>query len=327
MQKEKVKWAILGAGKIAHKFAQDIKAVPDAELVAVASRDKERAAQFAAQYNIPTTLSYDELYASTSADAVYIATTHNFHCEQSIACMEGGKAVLCEKPIAISDSEAAQMTACADKNGVFLMEALWTYFLPAMQQARTWVSEGKIGTIKTIHADFCYEMEYNPEGRLFNPLLAGGALLDLGIYPVALATYFMDNKPDDIKATAFMSNTAVDESTTMMFRYPQANAFLYASMRDRSQNKARIVGTEGHIEIPEFFKAQSAQLFNKEGKQIDAFTDGRTTWGYDYEIREATACILRGEKQSSVVPHRRSNELQEILTEVRRQIGLHYPSE
>jgi predicted dehydrogenase len=326
MQK-KVRWAILGAGKIAHKFAQDIKAVPHTELVAVASRDKERAAHFAAQYGIAHIMSYDELYATNSVDAVYIATTHNFHCAQSIACMEGGKAVLCEKPIAISDGEAKRMAACAEKNGVFLMEALWTYFLPAMQQARAWVTEGRIGAIKTIHADFCYEMEYNPEGRLFNPALAGGALLDLGIYPVALATYFMNSKPLETKATAFMSGTAVDESTTIILRYPQANTFLYASMRDRSQNKARIVGTEGHIEIPEFFKARSARLFDAEGKEVDVFEDNRTTWGYDYEIKEATECLLRGERESSVVPHRRSIELQEILTEVRGQIGLRYPSE
>lgn len=322
-----VRWAILGAGRIAHKFASDIRQVAGAQLVAVAARHRERAQAFAGQYAIPLAMDYTTLYQSGEVDAVYIATTHNFHFEQALACIRSGKAVLCEKPITINDEQCRQLVAAAAEHQVFLMEALWTYFLPAMQQARTWLEAGRIGAIQTLHADFCYLMDYDPEGRLFNKQLAGGALLDLGIYPVAFAQYFMRHKPGALTATALMTDTGVDASTSMILQYGQTPAFLYASLAGRSQNQGVIAGAEGYIVVPEFFKASQAVLLDANGRELERFSDERTTWGYHFEIAEATRCIQRGLLESTIVPHQTSLQIQELLTQVRRQIGLQYPGE
>lgn len=323
----KVRWAILGAGNIANQFACDFKEVNNAELVAVASGDIEKAKRFAAQYNIPYAITYDELYNSDKVDAVYIATTHNFHFEQSMACIQNGKAVLCEKPVTINDVEFKKLASFANEKKVFLMEAMWTYFLPALKKAKIWIAEGRIGSIQLIQADFSFFSEYNPLGRLFNPLLAGGALLDVGIYPIAFSLFFMNRKPDDIKVSAIFGDTKVDEFIGMIFNYGDVSALLFSSIRFNSRNEGIIYGDKGSIEIPDFYKAGSAHLYNAEHQLVESFADQRTTLGYNYEIQEVTDCVLNGSCESKIVTHARSNELQEIMTDVRRQINLKYPME
>jgi predicted dehydrogenase len=323
----KVRWAILGAGNIATQFAHDFKTIKNAELVAVASSDLERAKVFAANYSIPHSLTYDELYFSELVDAVYIATTHNFHFEHTLACIQHGKAVLCEKPITINDAEFKKLAAFANEKHVFLMEAMWTYFLPALKKAKEWITEGRIGSIQVIQADFSFLAEYNPSGRLFNPSMAGGALLDVGIYPIAFSLFFMNRKPDDIKVSAIFGDTKVDEFIGMIFNYGDVSAILFSSLRFNSLNRGIISGDKGSIEIPDFYKAGAAYLYDAEHKLVESFTDQRTTLGYNYEIQEVTDCVLKGCFESKIVTHARSNELQEIMTEVRRQINLKYPME
>jgi predicted dehydrogenase len=324
---KKVRWAILGAGQIANQFASDIKSVENADLVAVASRDPERAKVFANRYGIPYAFTYDELYRSNLVDAVYVATTHNFHYEQSLACMQHGKAVLCEKPITINDTEFKKLAVFANEKQVFLMEAIWTYFLPALKKAKEWIAEGRIGSINIIQADFSFLAEYNPLSRLFNPMMAGGALLDVGIYPIAFSLYFMNRKPDNMKVSAIFGDTKVDEFIGMIFNYGDVSALLFSSLRFNSLNKGIITGDKGSIEIPDFYKAVSAQLYDADHQLVDSYTDHRTTLGYNYEIQEVTDCILNGSRESKIVTHTRSNELQEIMTDVRRQINLKYPME
>ncbi|HUQ97675.1 MAG TPA: Gfo/Idh/MocA family oxidoreductase [Chitinophagaceae bacterium] len=325
-EKQAVRWAILGAGKIAHKFAQDFKAVTHGELVAVAARDKPRAQDFATQYGIPHAYTYDELYASSNVDAVYIATTHNFHYEQCLHCINAGKAVLCEKPITINDGEFKKLRAAAREKNVFIMEAMWTYFLPSFLKAAEWLQAGRIGTLKAIQADFGFAMPYNPEGRLYNPALAGGALLDLGVYAVAFATFF-GNAPDAVVASGVLSKTGVDETTGMLLQFGNVSASLFTSMTTRLRNKALRFGEMGYIEIPDFWKAPSATLYNGEYEVVETFIDDRTTWGYHFEIQHATDLILAGALESNVVPHASSNTVQEVMTNVRRQIGFTYPQE
>jgi predicted dehydrogenase len=207
------------------------------------------------------------------------------------------------------------------------MEAMWTYFLPAIQKAKVWIEEGRIGALKVIQADFGVLMDYNPSGRLYNPLLAGGALLDLGIYPIAFATFFMNCKPELIKASAIFGSTNVDESTGMIFQYKDASASLFTSMATTMRNTGYIFGERGSIEVPDFYKASNANLYNAKHELAESFVDDRTTIGYNFEIQEATNCILAGNIESKVVPHSRSNELQEIMTEIRQQVGLQYPME
>jgi predicted dehydrogenase len=301
--------------------------VQNAELVAVAARDVERAKAFAIEHNIEFAFSYEELYTSNQVDAIYVATTHNFHYEQCVSCMQNGKAILCEKPITVNDSEFKNLAKLSAEKNVFLMEAMWTYFLPPIQKAKAWIEEGRIGSIKVLQADFGFLMEYNPSGRLYNPSLAGGALLDLGVYVVAFATFFMDRKPDYIQASGIIGKTNIDESTGMIFKYDEVSAVLFTSILTVMRNTGYIFGTKGYIEIPELYRARKVNLFNAKHEMIESFVDSRTTMGYNFEIQEATDCILAGKIESEIVPHSRSNELQEIMTEVRRQIGLKYPME
>ena len=324
---DKVRWAILGAGKIAHAFAKDLNAVNNAELTAVAARDKERAQAFATEYNIPFVYSYDELYKSDEADAVYIATTHNFHYEQCVQCMEHGKHVLCEKPVTINDRQFKELARLANEKKVFFMEAMWTYFLPTIQKARQWLQEGKIGNLKVIGVNFGFPMPKNLTGRMYNINLAGGALLDLGVYPIAFSTYFMNRKPDTITASGVLTETGVDERTGAILQYGDVTASIFNSMVNIMTNKGMLYGEKGYIEIPDFYKSTAAFLYDDFHNLLEKFEDDRTTKGYNYEIQHATDAILQHKTESDIMPHSRSNEIQEIMTEIRRQIGLVYPGE
>jgi len=324
---DKVRWAILGAGKIAHSFAQDFTVVKNAELVAVASSDKSRAETFAKEYNLPLAYSYSELYDSNDVDAVYVATTHNFHYEQCIQCLKHGKNVLCEKPVTLNDKQFKELARLSQEKKVFLMEAMWTYFLPPVLKAKQWLQEGRIGNLKVVEAVFGFPMEKNFTGRMYNIELAGGALLDLGVYPVAFSQYFTNKKPDSITASGVLTATGVDERTGMILQFGDTTASLFCSMVNLMANKAMLYGEKGYIEIPEFFKAASVSLYDDHHNLLEKFEDERTTKGYNYEIQHANDAILQGKTESEIMPHSKSDEIQEIMTEVRRQIGLVYPSE
>ncbi len=327
MKKEKIRWGIIGAGVISHAFVNDFKYMKNAELVAIAARDVEKAKAFASKYNIPQALSYDELYSHNDIDAVYIATTHNFHYEQAMKCLQNGKAVLCEKPVTVNDREFKELMQLSKTNNLFLMEALWTYFLPAIHKAKEWVDEGRIGKLKIIQADFAYPMEKNLEGRMYNPWLAGGSLLDLGIYPIALAYYLTNRNPVTVTATADMTLTGVDESLGMIFQYGDVTATLFSSIISRMTNEGRIFGETGHIEIPDFWRAYGCKLYDKDYNIVESYDDGRESLGFIYEIQHANDMIIEGEIESNVVPHSRSNDIQETMMEIRNQIGLIYPFE
>jgi predicted dehydrogenase len=241
--------------------------------------------------------------------------------------MRHGKHVLCEKPITLNDKQFKELAEVAKSKNVFLMEAMWTYFLPALLKAKQWVEEGKIGKLGVIEANFGFPMEKNSEGRMYNPNLAGGALLDLGVYPIAFATYFANTKPAKIIASGVLTDTGVDERTGITIQYGEVTASLFTSMVTIMDNKATLCGDKGYIEIPDFFKATTAALCDNLHNKLDTFEDKRSTKGYNFEMQHATDMILDKKTESEIMPHWRSNEIQEIMTEVRRQIGLVYPGE
>ncbi|MEO8719538.1 MAG: Gfo/Idh/MocA family oxidoreductase [Ginsengibacter sp.] len=325
--KNKIRWAILGAGRIANAFAKEFSLMRNAELVAVASSDKARATDFAKQYNIPKALSHDELYTLGEVDAVYVASTHNFHFEQVLKCLHNNKAVLCEKPITVNDTDFKKLMSVSKEKKVFLMEAMWTYFLPATQKARQWLDEGRIGKLKVIQSDFAVPMEKKLEGRIYNPNLAGGSLLDLGVYPIALTYYYLNRAPEKIVASGIMTSTGVDEQVGMIFQYGGVSATLFTSVTTRMSNKFRLFGEEGYIELPDFWKAGSVKLFDKEFNLVETYEDNRPSRGFIFEMQHATDMILDGRIESPVIPHLRSNEIQETMTEIRKQIGLKFPFE
>lgn len=324
---KKIRWAILGAGRIARVFVKDFPFLQNAELVAVASSDKARAAAFAAEHQVPRAIDYAELYAAKDIDAVYIATTHNFHAEQALKCLQAGKAVLCEKPITINPTEFATLVAAAKANNTFLMEALWSCFMPAMQKAREWVAEGRIGALKVIQGDFSYPAVKDPAGRLYNINLAGGALLDIGIYPISITSLFADGAPRQIKAQGELADTGVDETVAMVLDYGSVTAVLTTSVATRMNNSFILYGEKGSIEMKEFWKTHTCHLYDAEYNLLESFDDQRASHGFSYQMQDATDAILAGRLQSEVVPWSRTMEWQETMMEVRRQIGLYYPNE
>lgn len=323
--KNNLRWGMIGAGTIANSFVKDFYLMKNAELVAVATSDKERGQEFAKQYNIPLACTYKELYGNNEVDVVYISTTHNFHYEQALACLQNGKAVLCEKPITVNITECNELIKVAKEKNIFLMEAMWTYFLPVIHKAKQWVDEGRIGKLKVIQADFSYPMKKDLTGRMYNPSLAGGSLLDLGIYPIYLANYFANKCPEFITASSKLTQTGVDERLGIILQYDDVTASLFSSIVTRMTNKCRLYGEKGYIELPDFWRAYSAKIYNADFELLETFNDDRISHGFIYEMQHVNDKIMHGDTESDVMPLSKSKDVQTIMMEVRRQIGLIYP--
>ncbi|MEL6535684.1 MAG: Gfo/Idh/MocA family oxidoreductase [Bacteroidota bacterium] len=316
---KKVRWGIISTGTIAHQFAQDIRFTKSAQLVAVASRSQNTADAFAKQYQIPTAhASYEALYANPDVDAVYIATPHNFHRQNSLDALAHGKAVLCEKPFTISTAELDEVVASAKQKNLYLMEGMWTYFLPAIQQAKRWVTEGKIGRILHLKSEFGYPVPFDPNNRMYNPDLSGGALFDMGIYNVAMAWYFLEQEPERIAVQHHASPTGVEDDVFTTAWYAQDQyAHLHTAFRAKLQNHTFVYGENGYVQLPDFWRASEAKLY--EGETCVAhYQDPRQGKGFEYQIEAVCQDILAGRKESTVVPHATSRYFQQQMEEIRR---------
>jgi predicted dehydrogenase len=257
-------------------------------------------------------------------EIVYVATPHPFHHQHVLQCLDAGKAVLCEKPIAVNELQAREMVARARERKLFLMEAMWTRALPVMRQVGEWLDDGRIGAPRMLTADFGFRTRWNPEGRLLNPALAGGATLDVGVYVVALAYMVFGSDPVSVRALAHLGETGIDEQTALILRYDDgALALLSCAVRTDTPQMARIDGTEGRIEIPRFWQATSATL--EAGTDSVVTTRGEA--GYHFEAEEAMSCLREGRTESSLIPLDESLRISRILDQVRAQIGLVYPTE
>lgn len=318
-------WGILGAGNIANSFATDLKNLPDAALVAVGSRSTAKAAAFAEKFDVRRAYgSYAELMDDPDVEVVYIATPHPFHKEHTIQCLRRGKAVLCEKPMAVNEREVREMVKCAREHGAFLMEAMWTRFLPVMETVREWLEERRIGDARMLTADFGFRTGWDPQSRLLNPGLAGGALLDVGVYTVALASMVFGSPPVEMHAAAHIGETGVDEQAGMIFRYEGGPlALLSCAIRTRMPQEARIDGTEGSIHIPIFWRTTEATL--RVDGQEPLHISGPA--GYHYEAAEVMACLRAGKVESPLMPLDESIAIARTMDQVRAMIGLTYPME
>lgn len=315
----------MGIGRIADKFAHDLLTVENAELYAVASTSLERAQAFALKYNASHAFgSYDGLLTLADLDVVYIATPHPAHANCAKLCLSNGIAVLCEKPFAMNESEVREMIEIATAKQTFLMEAMWTRFLPTTLKTIELIESGSIGEIKTIHADFGFQAAYEPEKRLYNKQLGGGALLDIGIYPAYLSLLLL-GYPSSIHAVSTFSSTGVDETTSFVFGYEnEATAVLSCTITTNTNCEAVIYGTKGKIVMASrFHEAQKVTLYEGEEKPID-FVFERSTFGYDYEAREVAACLLNGEVESKRMPHSMSKKLIHLLDKIREKTGIVY---
>jgi len=322
----KFRWGILAPGKIANKFVASVQTLPDAEVVAVGSRELERAQAFAAQYHIPRAYgSYEELAADRELDAIYVATPHNLHAAAAILCLETGHHVLCEKPMAANFNQTVDIIECARANNLFLMEAMWTRFLPIMTVVRQWLDEGRIGELRRMECDFSYRCAWNPATRALNPALAGGGLLDVGIYPLALASWVFGGLPEQYVSLAHVGETGVDEQAGILLLYPRGEmAVLTCAVRTQGTISARIVGTEGSIEIPcPFYRAQEAvlRIGSSETREHRPFE----SFGYSYEALEVARCVRAGERESPVMPLEESLMLAAFMNRLRDEWGVRYP--
>jgi predicted dehydrogenase len=315
---KKIRWGIIGAGRIAHAFAGDCNFAPSAELVAVASRSQENAEQFAQQYSLEKSYGdYQSLYSDPEVDAVYIATPHTHHLRQATDAMEAGKAVMCEKPLVISAEECQTLIETQKRTGIYLLEAMWTHFLPAIQKARQWVEEGRIGKVEHLKADFAYPLlPYRSDLREYNKELAGGALLEMGIYPVAIAWWFMRRDPVNMQVTAGYAPNGVEDDVIAVMDYGDAIASLGTSFRCRLHNFCHIIGDKGYIAIPDFFRASECHLYELD-TLVDTFSEPRETHGFNYEIEAASQDILQGRTQSEIVPLSSSLSFQKHMDLIR----------
>jgi len=293
-----MKWGFLGFGRIARKFLESLKAVEGEHAYAFASRSN--ASSLALEFpNVQVYASYDALLADEQVDVIYISTTHNFHCQQVIDSLRAGKHVLCEKPMGISSSEIEQIKAVALESGKFVMEAMWMRFLPSYQQAIAKVKSGAIGEVKYMTASFGFRSEekLHKEGRLLNPALAGGALYDVGVYPLTIMSDLWGWTPEKINAEAELSETGVDQSIQMQMTFAGGEmAQLFGSVALNTNKEACIYGTEGFVRMPLFWKSQKFEVV--KGEVIEVYEAPYLSTGYAHEIIEVVNCIKRDLKES-----------------------------
>ena len=301
-------WGIIGPGKIANKFAEGLKACPGARVLAVASRSMDRADAFAEAHGIVRRYDrYEDLVADQDVDAIYIATTHPQHYENILLCLHGGKPVVCEKPLTMNAWQAEQVISLAREKKVFLMEALWSRFLPIYRQVAAWIDEGRIGDLQMLRAEFGFAAPWSDSDRHVDINNGGGALMDVGVYNVALACSLLGCDPAEIASQAAMLHTGVDAKSTLLLRYSGgASAVLMNALTAQLPGEALISGSKGSILIPQHWRAQTAELILPQAlpaqplveKATADFGDGN---GYQYEILDAMARIQAGEQESPLM--------------------------
>ena len=325
---DKVRWGIIGTGYIAEKFAQGLAVLPDAELVAIGSRAKTSAEAFAELFDIPNRHgSYEALVQDPAVDVVYISTPHSHHHENSLLCLQAGKAVLCEKPFTINAAEAAKVINLARQKGLFLMEAMWTRFLPLMSKVRELIADGSIGPMQMLTADLGYRKEFEPAHRLFDAELGGGALLDLGIYPVSLTSMVL-GMPTRVTSMAHLGQSGVDEQAGIVLGFEQGQlAVLNISTRTTTPHEATLLGTQGRIRIHTHWQSPTKLTLcasDQEDQVIEMPFAGN---GYNYEAVEVMHCLRSGKLESGIMPLDETLSIMQTLDSIRAQWGLKYPME
>jgi predicted dehydrogenase len=362
-----IRWGILGTGKIARDFTQDLTALPEAKVLAVGSRSLSTAQAFSGAFKIPRAYgSYEELVKDPDIDVVYIATPHIRHKDDCILCLEAGKPVLCEKPFTLNAQEAREVIALAREKQLFCMEAMWMRFMPLIQTIRQLIQSGEIGEVRTLTADFGYAVEFTPTHHLFDLKSGGGALLDRGVYPLSLA-FFLLGIPDRITSEATLGNTGVDEQCAMVLSYHTGQlAMLSANLRATTSNEVIIGGTRGQIRIfAPFYRphqisiskyspaslsaaassssgikqkivaaAKSNSLVQRLYLQLGSF--GKKSQkifqpvagnGYQYEASEVIRCLKNGKLESEIMPLNETLSIMEAMDAIRHHWNLQYPQE
>jgi predicted dehydrogenase len=324
-----IHWGLLGTGGIARLVAADLQLLPDAELAAVGSRSQARADAFGDDFGVPRRhASYEALVADDAVDVVHVATPHSEHLAHATMALEAGNAVLCEKPLALNAHEADQLIATARRDDQFLMEAMWTRFLPVMQDVRRLVHEKQaLGTVHLLEANIGVVHDFDPEHRLYNPALGGGALLDLGVYPMAFA-FDLFGPPDDVSSSAVVGETGVDEQCAVIFQYNDGpQAVWHASVRADAGRTCVLAGTEGRLHGERsWWKGAPFTLTDPDGATT-TYARPFEGNGYQFEAAHVMRCLREGRRESPVMPLDESRALLATADALRAEWGVQYPEE
>lgn len=326
-----IRWGVLGAGWIADIFARSVQGHTRSRIHAVASRDAHRGNLYAKRHGVDTVRAgeqaYERLVADPEIDAVYIATPHALHRDHALLAVAAGKPVLVEKAFTRNAAEAREVIDAARAAGVFVMEAMWTRFLPHMVEARRMVADGEIGRIVHVSADFGGSPEYDPQHRTFNPDLAGGALLDLGVYPVNMVHDFL-GEPESVRAIGALAPTGVDLRETVIMDYPSlgAQGTALSTFEVDTARLATISGTAGRIDFGHDYYAPTTITLTRAGRRTVQF-EADAPMGWQYQAAEVARCVRDGAIESAIMPHAATLEVMDVLDEARRQLGVAYPGE
>ncbi|ULR50211.1 Gfo/Idh/MocA family protein [Streptomyces deccanensis] len=327
----RVRWGILATGGIAAAFTADLVDLPDAEVVAVASRSEDSARAFAERFGIPRAYGdWRALAEDAEVDVVYVATPHSAHRTAAGMCLEAGRNVLCEKPFTLNVREAEELVALARERGRFLMEAMWTYCNPVVRRLAAMVRDGAIGEVRTVHADFGILGPVAPTHRLRDPAQGGGALLDLGVYPISFA-HLLLGEPSDVTAKAVLSKEGVDLQTGALLSWESgALASVHCSIVGGTATSASVTGSEGRIDIPDGFFFADRFVLHREGREPEVFAadpaDG-PRGSFRHEAREVMRALRAGETESPLVPLDGTLAVMRTLDAIRDRIGVRYPGE
>jgi predicted dehydrogenase len=324
-----IRWGILGAGGIADTFSSDVGLTDGNIVAAVAARDADRAARFAARHGISRSYGgYGALVNDDEIDVVYIATTHPHHRAQALLAIDAGKSVLIEKPVCLNASDAREVFAAARQAGVFAMEAMWMRTNPLIRNAQQLIADGAIGEVRGLRSEFGLGVPFNPSDRLYDLDNGGGALLDLGIYPATFAHLFLGH-PDEVRTVGTLAPTGADETVAMQWLYDgHPGAQLWASVPIAAPNEAAVLGTEGWISfLPEAHRPSGLIVHNESGEyRVDDPIAGQGH-GYGPEIDEVARCLRAGLTESPLIPHADTLAILEILDDARAALGVMYPTE
>ncbi|MBP2475024.1 putative dehydrogenase [Crossiella equi] len=322
-----LRWGVVATGGIAATVTADLLLVPGIEVVAVSSRSLERAQEFAGRFGIPRAYGdYRELLADPGVDVVYVATPHSQHYEITSAALHAGKNVLCEKAFTLSVAHAEELVALAESRGLFLMEAMWTRFLPLVRRLRAFVHDDTLGEIRLVRADFGVPVFYDPAHRLWNPELGGGALLDLGVYPVSFA-HMVLGTPSEVHAHGALAPTGVDAEAAVLLGYPDgAQALLSTSLRADTGITASVVGTRGSIDLHTPFYAPTRMTLRRNDREPEVFESELWGNGYTYQAREVVERIAAQEYESPEMPWADTVNVMRTLCAALGRMGVQYPA-
>jgi predicted dehydrogenase len=324
-----IRWGILGAGDIADTFSSDIGLTNGNIVAAVAARDADRAARFAARHGISRSYGdYGALVNDREVDVVYIATTHPHHRAQALLAIDAGKSVLIEKPVCLNASDAREVFAAARHADVFAMEAMWMRTNPLIRNAQQLIADGTIGEVRGVRSEFGLGIPFNPTDRLYDLDNGGGALLDLGVYPATFAHLFL-GQPNEVRTVGTLAPTGADETVAMQWLYDgQPGAQLWASIPIAAPNDAAVLGTEGWIAfLPEAHRPTGLIVHNEAREYRIEDPIAGQGHGYGPEIDEVTRCLRAGLAESPLVPHADTVAILEILDSARAALGVTYPTE